>query len=1191
MPVRGGRAQKRINERSRNYNFENPNSNLGFVGGSALRQHGFYMDLEELDEIEALLEREQELLGQQDHSHHTSVNLLHSPDQNWRPPKQFSQRQIRTPRSISRTQGNFAVPQNQLVALTRNMTFSDAEEDHQGSRNSQDASNSGGVGDGSSNRERSVSRSRTESGVSNASTASLVTPLSSAPPMANGQAPTENSDPTTPVASARASDLSNSEMSAAAAAVRNSTVADMKSSMWTARRLGVDSKKIVEKLQQIQGYIQQTTSAMSALEQQGDVGSQSDIYARFATLNQSLQLQEGEYMDILARSLVLNKAAAAAAAAAQAASSPHNEETTTPASSSSREEAPITTSSSGGGNQVVGIVGPGSVRSLQERLAMSQEESQEIMVRMRESIARREDLMTRYKATRERLENLKKQRRGLQEEEKRLLQTAGSTETPTESFENPLPGSENWSNEEIETAITDFQVLYDKVDNLLSAYTAKAEAVDPDDAQAVAEINSKKEQILSKRRQLIESLTCLRGIQQRRAQEGSSDGNEAPSTSTSIPQTQTNNVDPGHTPRGTSSAGSEGATASTRPLVARQQQSPPTDGEAAALSGLRNAVTSVNMLSDEMTSKRSELQSLQKQLGDMKKLLEVTTAARQEDEKRMLEAQQRLAKAENEHAMAAAAASRRDEQMEGAVGGEIVGVDGRKIQLSESERQNPEIATKYREISQSKARLAMMEEALSMISTASRNRQNVRDVLPPEYLAILEDAEASDPEEPIPRRTVTVPVIEEEPEVEDKYKSSRRHAHSARMSLTFSPSLSPHNRGARIRDGATAMGRNEHNVRNEESREISAMQKRLNKTSTRVSAINEGSRQGHEKGAIKKQPQALWREGGANVDPRVSEMIAMQEELRQKKNALEALMRRMGKPSSLNMDNISDNISDNVSEPMDRLDGVSGTAATWGSGAMHDYSDNHYHQTSDEELLEEDIEGEVPVHSHRRPQQQLPPTPKDRNHQPAFGRQRRHHESSRLSVNNLATPQSERPKQNRFRSSSVPKAVWESVPTMDGRSYKSPSNTTLQAQQTIGSALSQLSQVQDTINGLRETLRHEQNQMISTSGGQYGSVVPQMMPDMATASLGTSPLPHMSGITVSGVGAVTPMSAYAGLGSLGLAGQAGGEMGSPMNQQMMSALQQCFSQLHLHSLEIQALSKHLQVRRPMFFPPYYPPYQ
>lgn len=41
----------------------------------------------------------------------------------------------------------------------------------------------------------------------------------------------------------------------------------------------------------------------------------------------------------------------------------------------------------------------------------------------------------------------------------------------------------------------------------------------------------------------------------------------------------------------------------------------------------------------------------------------------------------------------------------------------------------------------------------------------------------------------------------------------------------------------------------------QESREISAMQQRLNKTSTRVSAVNERSRHGHEKGAIKKQPQ------------------------------------------------------------------------------------------------------------------------------------------------------------------------------------------------------------------------------------------------------------------------------------------------------------------------------------------------
>lgn len=52
---------------------------------------------------------------------------------------------------------------------------------------------------------------------------------------------------------------------------------------------------------------------------------------------------------------------------------------------------------SSAGNHVVGVVGPGNVRTLQERLAASQEESTAIMSRMRESITRREDLMARYK--------------------------------------------------------------------------------------------------------------------------------------------------------------------------------------------------------------------------------------------------------------------------------------------------------------------------------------------------------------------------------------------------------------------------------------------------------------------------------------------------------------------------------------------------------------------------------------------------------------------------------------------------------------------------------------------------------------------------------------------------------------------------------------------------------------------------
>lgn len=55
------------------------------------------------------------------------------------------------------------------------------------------------------------------------------------------------------------------------------------------------------------------------------------------------------------------------------------------------------------------------------------------------------------------------------------------------------------------------------------------------------------------------------------------------------------------------------------------------------------------------------------------------------------------------------------------------------------------------------------------------------------------------------------------------------------------------------------------------------------------------------------------------------------------------------------------------------------------------------------------------------------------------------------------------------------------------------------------------------------------------------------------------------------------------IGDVGGGLSAGG--GETLNQQLLAGMQQCFSQLHLHSLEIQALSKHLQVRRPYLFYP------
>ncbi|KAG7157401.1 hypothetical protein Hamer_G005824 [Homarus americanus] len=1017
------------------------------------------------------------------------------------------------------------------------MTFSDAEEDHQGSRAREASNRTGATGN---DRERSTSRSRTESGVSNASTASLVTPTSSGP-AANGQAHAESPSR---ASTAEASGASNMEMTNA---VQSITVADMK---------GVDSKKIMEKLQQIQGYIQQTTTAMAALEQQGDTSN----IGKYNTLVKVLRDLKDSEAKLKAHLETAKKSEEAAAQVANGC--PNNESVTTPPVNGREETESVNTSSSVS-NHVVGLVGPGNVATLQERLAASQEESTSIMGRMRDSIARREDLMVRYKATRERLENLKKQQQDIRTQERQLLHAAGTSETP---YEDPIPGAENWTIDEVAQGIVEFQALYDKVDRLQGMYSIKAQA----------DVTNKLNQLATKRRMLIETITKLRRIERQRQEEQLTDTGEGPARS------QRNSTAPAETPDSNQGSVSDrpiGEVSTTTSETAPRSSAFSTDDVSQL--NINATANNVAAVSDEISSRQLQLQTLQEQLGDMRKLLDVTTAGRKEDERRMLESQKRLAEAEAAKArfVAMEAQSERTPAMDGAVGGEMVEVAGRRLRLTEIDKQNPEILKKYQEISKAKERLSKMEEVMEMIATAKRNHQNLREVIPPDYLAILEEAEAERDDDLglSSNQSSGVTTAKEEPE--EELRLSRRHPRTSR-------------RGSLSRsDVAASVGRNErdHRVREKENSDISAMQKRLNKTSTRVSAINEGSRHGHEKGAVKKQPQALWQEGTTTVDPRVSEVLAMQEELRQKKNTLEALMKRMGKSSSLNMDNISDNISDNVSETSDRLDGGNGTTATWGTAGLHDYSDNHYQHSSDEELIEEENEGdEVPVRAHRRSQQ---PTgqPKDRNRHSAT-RHRRRQDSGRFSVNNLTTAHSGRPKHNRLRGSSVPKASWEAV---DGSSYKSPSNTTLQAHQTLGAALSQLSQVQGTINNLQESLRQEQNQVLGS--GPFSQFMPQYLPDVPSAGLTPTSLPpHIPGMGTStnGVQALTPMSPYAGLGSLALGSQGGNESsGQQMNQQLMLGLQQCFSQLHLHSLEIQALSKHLQVRRSLFFPPYFPPFQ
>lgn len=85
----------------------------------------------------------------------------------------------------------------------------------------------------------------------------------------------------------------------------------------------------------------------------------------------------------------------------------------------------------------------------------------------------------------------------------------------------------------------------------------------------------------------------------------------------------------------------------------------------------------------------------------------------------------------------------------------------------------------------------------------------------------------------------------------------------------------------------------------------------------------------------------------------------------------------------------------------------------------------------------------------------------------------------------------------------------------------------------------QLSQVQGTINNLQESLFQEQNQVMGTGSIQYPQLVPPLLPDIPLPSVTPTAVPHVAGIGIptSGVQAPTPMSTYAGLGSLAMGSQ------------------------------------------------------
>ncbi|KAF2350500.1 hypothetical protein FHG87_018745 [Trinorchestia longiramus] len=131
------------------------------------------------------------------------------------------------------------------------------------------------------------------------------------------------------------------------------------------------------------------------------------------------------------------------------------------------------------------------------------------VTRLRDNVARREDLVERYRATRERLSALKRQRRDIQQQERSLLLSQSSRDSP---YDDPIPGASSWSLDELNAGLADFRSLYDKVATLNNAYDIKVQALEVGDAVGRAEISNKQEQLATKRTQLIAVITQLRRL-------------------------------------------------------------------------------------------------------------------------------------------------------------------------------------------------------------------------------------------------------------------------------------------------------------------------------------------------------------------------------------------------------------------------------------------------------------------------------------------------------------------------------------------------------------------------------------------------------------------------------------------------------------------------------------------------------
>lgn len=1048
---------------------------------------------------------------------------------------------------------------------------------------------------------------------------------------------------------------------------------------------------VSSKLEQVRGYIRQTSTAMQGLEQQADLGK----IGQYNTLVKVLRELKTSEVKLTAHLATLMASGGAPAVAPGAPETTDVDERDVPHSQSIGLVSSRT---------VHAVDNTGEARatapSFSDRLAAGMEEANQITGRLRDNVARREDLVERYRATRERLTALKRQRRDIQQQERSILLAHSTRESP---YEDPIPGASSWSLDELNTGLDDFRALYGKVATLRTAYTTKAQALEEGDAAGRAEIDSKMQQLESKRAQLIGVITQLKRLRAEKLREQGMDAEIDPDDfeATSVAATPTAadgsssstatdpvgavadvsqsvvvdaSAPPTATTTGDSTTAAGGGPVVSAPKPELQQQlsaavdameateasaaelvsrggsvsigtlpamvdgadisggTDTADGDEDPIAAVVVARAEMEAAGRELSLRTQHLNNLKEELAGMKRLLDVTQQNR---------------------AAAAAAGEQADgpSQPPAAAVGEqagefITGVNGNIVRLSDLERQDPAVIEKYKQLSAAKQRMAQMEQIMQAISSSRGSGLPLNEVLSPEQLSLLEEAEAE--EDPsgsarlrrsrsarrscerdsndgsvdrdffndIPRPSAAVqPSFASLPrpaanntDVSGNRNNSTLISSSAaarRQNQLATDELSAAIKNKRSNNFAAAGGVSN----NDDSDDVSTAQQRLSKPSNAARSVNEQA--GRRKQQLGKQERygsedfnnqhqfsrpnnsqrvedassarsrssscnertalAAGSRGGVTGDPRVAAIATLQEELRQKKNALEALMRGMGKPSSLHPDNISDNISD----------GESGSLTPTPSRPARGRRGNRDHSVDFSTSLAEDYRS-------RSTRQQVSAAPQHtaQAENVATGGLSLHHPQQRLhtpsgavmSFNNLSasgegdggpSSRSVRPKQNSR--SSVSR-----LPDSDGNRSNILGDAT-NTQQTISEALQQLSTVQGSINSLYDTLRTDRDARSSTP-----SVAPTASNNRQQVALQQQQqqqqeLKYQQQLQQQqALNNMFALAAPAQPPSL-LPGAVPSEAPAPAVP-LVSGLQQCFSQLYLHSLEIQALNKHIQVR-------------